>query len=73
MFLAREKALYQTLNMMKWQNQCFIGYFWAPLEKENEIRDALAKDFQAAKMTLYEGHNIQRPTYFKTNIVTAPF
>lgn len=38
MFLAKEKALYQTLNMMKWQNQSFIGYFWAPLEKENEIR-----------------------------------
>jgi hypothetical protein len=41
MFLAKEKALYQTLNMMKWQNQCFIGYFWAPLEYENKIRTAL--------------------------------
>mmetsp|Transcript_13732 Transcript_13732/g.23419 ORF Transcript_13732/g.23419 Transcript_13732/m.23419 type:complete len:236 (+) Transcript_13732:376-1083(+) len=32
MFLAKEKALYKTLNMMKMQNQSFIGYFWAPIE-----------------------------------------
>jgi hypothetical protein len=32
MFLAKEKALYQTLNMMKMQNTTFIGYFWAPAE-----------------------------------------
>jgi hypothetical protein len=33
MFLAKEKALYQTLNMMKWQANSFIGYFWAPLDE----------------------------------------
>lgn len=32
MFLAKEKAMYQTLNMMKMQNATFIGYFWAPAE-----------------------------------------
>lgn len=30
MFLAKEKALYQTLNLMKWQDSIFIGFFWAP-------------------------------------------
>ena len=30
MFLAKEKALYQTMNMMVLQNQTFIAYFWAP-------------------------------------------
>jgi hypothetical protein len=30
MFLAREKALYTTLNMMESQGQYFTGYFWAP-------------------------------------------
>lgn len=37
MFLAKEKALYLTLNQMKWLNQNFIGYFWAPTELENVI------------------------------------
>jgi len=41
MFMAKEKALYKTLNMMKWQNQSFIGYFWAPVEQENAIRGNL--------------------------------
>ena len=41
MFLAKEKALYKTLNQMKWQNQSFIGYFWAPIEQENLVRSAL--------------------------------
>lgn len=31
MFLAREKSLYTSLNMMILQNQTFIGYFWAPV------------------------------------------
>lgn len=30
MFLAKEKALYETLNHLVLQNQTFIGYFWAP-------------------------------------------
>ena len=37
MFLAKEKALSKTLNMLSWQDSTFIGYFWAPLEDQNEI------------------------------------
>ena len=33
MFLAKEKALYQTMNMMVLQNQTFIAYFWAPVDE----------------------------------------
>lgn len=33
MFLSKERALYQTLNMMKWQAQTFTGYFWAPVDE----------------------------------------
>jgi len=72
MFLAKEKALYLNLNMMKWQNQCFIGYFWAPIEYENKIRAGLS-NFQAAKMDGYDNHTIAKPTYFKPNDVTAVF
>jgi len=34
MFLAQEKALYQSLNTMKTQAGGLIGYFWAPAECE---------------------------------------
>jgi len=37
MFLAKEKALYETLCMMRPQNQSYVGYFWAPVQKESEI------------------------------------
>lgn len=33
MFLAKEKALYQNMNMMVLQNQTFIAYFWAPIDE----------------------------------------
>lgn len=72
MFLAKEKALYLNLNMMKWHNQCFIGYFWAPLEYENKIQTGL-QNFQAARMETYDNHTIAKPTYFKPNDVTAIF
>lgn len=35
MFLAKEKALSEVLNMVKWLeggDGTFIGYFWAPAE-----------------------------------------
>lgn len=72
MFLAKEKALYMTLNLMKWQNQSFIGYFWAPLELENVIKSALDK-YSAAKISAYENHTIPRPTYFKITEFTNVF
>ena len=72
MFLAKEKALYLTLNLMKWQNQGFVGYFWAPKELENEIMRSIDK-YSAAKISAYDNHNIPRPTYFKTTEFLAPF
>jgi vacuolar-type H+-ATPase subunit I/STV1 len=72
MFLAKEKALYQTLNQMKWQNQSFIGYFWAPLEKENDIRQQLQGQ-TATKIMLHENHNIPEPTFFKNNEFSSPW
>jgi len=33
MFLAKEKALYQSMNMMVLQNQTYIAYFWAPADE----------------------------------------
>jgi V-type H+-transporting ATPase subunit a len=69
MFLAKEKALYKTINAMKSQNQQYIGYFWAPIEEENKIKQAL-QDYSACKISAYDNHAIPRPTYFKINDFT---
>jgi hypothetical protein len=37
-FVSKEKALYFTLNNMKSGQTTFIGYFWSPTVKEDEIR-----------------------------------
>lgn len=39
MFLAKEKALYKTLNMMRLSNQTLIGYFWAPTYYSKDVYD----------------------------------
>lgn len=39
MFLAREKAMFTTLNKMELVESNFIGYFWAPLDEESKIYD----------------------------------
>jgi len=39
MFLAKEKALYRTLNMMRLSNQTLIGYFWAPIFNAKDVYD----------------------------------
>ena len=41
MFMAREKAMFKTLNMMELVDSKFIGYFWAPLDQESVIYDQI--------------------------------
>jgi V-type H+-transporting ATPase subunit a len=67
MFLAQEKALYQNLNTMKRQNQTYIGFFWAPVENEQFIREKIESEDSGTKVQPYDNHNIARPTYFKPN------
>lgn len=33
-FVAKEKAIYNALNMLRLTGQTFIGYMWVPSEKE---------------------------------------
>lgn len=72
MFIAKEKALYQTLNMMKWQNTTFIAYFWAPNEYETLLRGIMA-NYIAAKFEAYDNHSIPEPTFIKENEFTGVF
>lgn len=73
MFLAQEKALYMTLNMMRAQNDRLFGYFWAPVEQEHNIRTTLASQ-PATKITHVEdNYHIQPPTYIKKTEFTWVF
>jgi len=70
MFLAKEKAVYTTLNCIKMQESTFIGYFWAPLEDEARIEAELKLKYASVIITPDNRFNLQRPTYIKTNKVT---
>jgi len=65
MFLAQEKALYKNLNMLKAQNQTFIGFFWAPVENEKAIIDKIGTD-RGTRVVPYDDHTIAKPTFFKS-------
>ena len=41
-FVAKEKAIYHVLNMMKSRSATYIGFMWAPVEKENIIKEHLS-------------------------------
>ena len=70
MFVAKEKALYETLNKMKKSHQSFVGYFWAPREEEGRIKQKLL-DYVSCRVLGFDEHKITEPTYFKTNAFTA--
>lgn len=65
MFLAQEKALYQSLNMMKSQSGGLIGYFWAPTEFESKISQELASQTATKISAIKDNYNIEPPTYNK--------
>lgn len=73
MFLAREKAMFRTLNMMERIDNNFVGYFWAPLDEEANIY-AQVNEFSAVKIQRYnEPNKMAPPTYIKTNDFTGMF
>lgn len=41
-FVAKERAIYNALNMMKGRSATYIGFLWAPLEKEQLIQETIA-------------------------------
>jgi|688.fasta_scaffold299627_2 hypothetical protein len=40
-FVAKEKAIYNALNMMKARSSTYIAFLWAPLEKEQVIQQTI--------------------------------
>lgn len=76
-FVAKEKAIYNALNMMKTRSTTYIGFLWAPIEKEQLIQGTInqfpSTEFRQLKRNEDEAHIIPPPTYFKSNDVTAVF
>ena len=73
MFLAKEKALYMTLNQMKLDKNSFIGYFWAASEYEMEIRNSMANWSASTISVVPKNMGIMPPTYNKHTDVAAMF
>jgi vacuolar-type H+-ATPase subunit I/STV1 len=56
-FVAKEKAIYMILNMMKLReaNGLYIGFLWAPIELEEVIKNELA-NFQTTEFTSWRSN-----------------
>ena len=48
MFVAKEKAIYTALNMMKSREKTYIGFIWCPVAEERLIMQAL-EEFQTTE------------------------
>jgi V-type H+-transporting ATPase subunit a len=73
MFLAQEKALYLSLNMMKPQSGGLIGYFWSPAEYEQKIREGLSNQTATKITAIKDNYNIEPPTFNKITDFTFAF
>ena len=76
-FVAKEKAIYNALNMMKGRASTYIGFLWAPIEKEAFVKEELMK-FQTTEFSQWRSDpnkplHVTPPTYFKLNDVTWVF
>jgi len=72
--VAKEKAIYNALNMMKSRKATYIGFLWAPYEMQTMINEGL-RNFQTTEFSCYrnnpdEPHQLNPPTFFKLNDVT---
>jgi len=67
--VAKEKAIYNALNMMKARSSTYIAFLWAPLEKEQVIQQTINQfgttEFKQVKRNENEEHIVAPPTFFK--------
>jgi len=71
-FVAKEKAIYATINHMRQGKATYIGYLWLPTMQEDTIRNAL-RTYPTTDFQRYENHSIKPPTYIKSNEFTGAF
>lgn len=73
-FIAKEKSIYNALNMMRAGQQTYIGYFWIPLYKVIELQGTLRGEFPSTDMKLVHNEfKIKEPTCFVSNEVTRVY
>ena len=62
---------------MKARSSTYIGFLWAPLEKEQIIQQTIEEfgttEFKSVKRNEENDHIIAPPTYFKPNELTFVF
>jgi len=71
-FVAKEKAIYNSMNQMKSGQATYIGYFWCPTAIEEQVRIQL-RTYPTTDVQRYENHTIKPPTYLKTNEFSMAF
>jgi vacuolar-type H+-ATPase subunit I/STV1 len=60
--LTKEKSVYDLINKTNMFNSNFIGYFWAPLSEEENIKKRIEET--TARVQPFDNHSIPEPTYF---------
>lgn len=80
LFVLKEKAIYHNMNKLKQQHKTLQGFFWCPLEMEEVVKNTIEslpkhKPHITKPELVFTAkpHDIQPPTYFRTNDFTAPF
>jgi V-type H+-transporting ATPase subunit a len=71
-FVTKEKAIYSSINFMRQGNATYIGYFWSPSEREDEVRVKL-RTYPTTSIERFENHSIKPPTFIKSNDFTFVF
>ena len=75
--VAKEKAIYNALNMMKTRGSNYIGFIWVPVEREEAVKNMIlsfgSAEFKPLRRDSSDEHLVDPPTYFKTNAVTYVF
>lgn len=74
-FVAKEKAIAACVNMLSLKKNTYIGFIWCPVAFEPLIKKELMEfpttEFESHRSDYSLPHEIQPPTYFKNNDVTA--
>ncbi|KAL4389140.1 hypothetical protein S83_006351 [Arachis hypogaea] len=76
----REKAVYDTLNMLNFDvtKKCLVGEGWCPISATAQIQEALQRaTFDSNSLVGIIFHSMDAlespPTYFRTNNFTSPY
>lgn len=79
LYITKEKAIYQTLNLFNLDNNLYIGYCWCSRSNTDDVKSKLKRITSNKQFVTSHFEEIKLskentpPTYFKLNDFTAPF